>query len=227
MTRRLRLAFAATLLVALLGAVGTARWLEAGVGIAGPDEELGYLPPPRLARSLSFGYENLVADLMWIRTVQYFGKHLETDRRYPRLPSLLDVTVGVDPHFAEAYRYGAEFLWLAGYTRRTVPALEEGYRENPERWELPHDLGRLYFLQLADYAQALRWWVIAERLPGSPSYLPRFIARLQAKAGNIETALELWEAIENDPNTHEHFRAIARQEIERLRAQLAQEGRPR
>jgi len=227
MTRRLRLAFVATLLVALLGAVGTVRWLEAGVGIVGPDEELGYLPPPRLARSLSFGYENLVADLMWIRTVQYFGKHLESDRRYPRLPALLDVTVGVDPHFVEAYRYGAEFLWLAGYTRRTVSALEEGYRENPERWELPHDLGRLYFLQLADYAQALRWWSITERLPNAPFYLPRFIARLQAKAGNIETALELWEAIENDPNTHEHFRAIARQEIERLRAQLAQEGRPR
>jgi hypothetical protein len=227
MTRGLRLASVATLLVALLGAVGTVRWLEAAVGMSGPDEEPGYLPPPRLARSLSFGYENLVADLMWIRTVQYFGKHLESDRRYPQLPALLDVTLGVDPHFVEAYRYGAEFLWLAGHTGRTVSVLEEGYRENPERWELPHDLGRLYFLQLTDYAQALRWWVITERLPGSPPYLPRFIARLQAKVGNIETALELWEAIENDPNTHEHFRAIARQEIERLRAQLAGEGRPR
>jgi hypothetical protein len=227
MTRRLRLAFVATLLFALAGAVGTVRWLEAGAGPAGPDEELRYLPPPRLARYLSFGYEHLAADLMWIRTVQYFGKHLESDKRYPRLPALLEVTVGLDPHFIEAYRYGAEFLWLAGHTKTTVAFLEEGCRDNPQRWELPHDLGRLYFLQLVDYPQALRWWSITERLPGAPTYLPRFIARLQGKVGNVETALELWEAIEEDPNTHEHFRTIARQEIERLRAQLPQERRPR
>jgi len=39
--------------------------------------------------------------------------------------------------------------------------------------------------------------------------------------GNLETALELWEAMEQDPNTNEFWRTRAREEIERLRAELA------
>ena len=216
-------AFVAAILAGLGGAVFVSRWLDRLPAPSVADEEPEYLPAPAAARLLAFGYEHLAADLIWIRTVQYFGKHLETDRRYPGLPALLAVTVELDPHFVEAYRYGADFLWLGRHTASTATFLEEGYRRNPSRWELPHDLGRLYFLQFGDYAKALRWWLITERLPDAPTYLPRFIARLQGKVGNLETALELWEAIESDPNTHEHFRAIAQQEIERIRARLAQE----
>lgn len=219
--------FIAAMLFGLAGAVGTIRWLEAGSGPTGPEEEVSYLPSPALARRLAFGYDHLAADLMWLRTVQYFGKHLETDGKFPRLRALLEVTVGIDPHFIEAYRYGALFLWIAGDIPGTPAFLEEGYFHNPQRWELPHDLGRFYFLQFGDHAQALRWWTITQGLPDAPTYLPRFIARLHAKVGDVETALELWEAIASDPNTDEYFRTIARDEIERLRAQRAQGGPPR
>ncbi len=212
----------AALLSGLGGAMGTIRWLEAGAGPPAPEEEVAYLPSPGVARRLAFGYEPLAADLLWIRTVQYFGKHLDTDERYTRLRPLLEVTVGIDPHFIEAYRYGALFLWIAGDVQASLALLEEGSRNNPERWELPHDLARIYFLQVRDDAQALRWWTIAERLPGAPTYLPRFITRLRGKVGNVETALELWEPIANDPNTPEHFRAIAKEEIQKLKAQRAQ-----
>lgn len=217
----------AAMIVGLGGAAGASRWLGGAAGPGTQPEEVRYLPPPAVARRLAFGYEQLAADLMWIRTVQYFGEHLETDGKFPRLRPLLEVTVGIDPHFIEAYRYGALFLWIAGDTDATLAFLEEGYRQNPERWEMPHDLGRISFLQLHDYARALRWWTITERLPGAPAYLPRFLARLQGKAGNVETAIELWEAIAADPNTGDHFRAIAEDEIKRLRAQLAQERQTR
>jgi hypothetical protein len=219
------LSVAAAMAIGLGGAVGIVRGLEGATGPSPAQEEVRFLPSPAVARRLAFGYEPLAADLMWIRTVQYFGKHLGGDDRFPRLRPLLEVAVGLDPHFIEAYRDGAVFLWIAGDIPGTVSLLEEGYRQNPGRWEMPHDLGRLYFLQLGDSAQALRWWSITERLPDAPMYLPRFIARLQGKVGNVETAIELWEAIENDPDTHEHFRTIAQQEVKRLRAQLARERR--
>ncbi len=221
MKARFILAIALAMIVGLGGAVGTARWLEGGAGPA-LQEDARYLPSPRVARLLSFGYEQMAADLMWIRTVQYFGKHLGADDQFPRMRPLLEVTVGLDPHFVEAYRYGGLFLWIAGDIPATLAFLEEGYRNNPSRWELPHDLGRLYFLQLGDNAKALRWWTITQALPDAPTYLPRFIARLHAKTGDAETAMELWQAVEQDPNTHEHWRAIAREEIKRLQAQRGQ-----
>lgn len=219
---------AAAMVLALAGAVGTMRWLEAGVRPGELPEDLEYLPSPGVARRLAFGYEHLAADLMWIRTVQYFGKQIESEhRKLPRLRPLLEVTVGLDPHFIEAYRYGALFLWIAGDIPGTVAFLEEGYYRNLDRWELPHDLGRLYFLQLGDNANALRWWTITQSYPDAPTYIPRMVARLQAKVGNLETALELWEAMEQDPNTSEYWRATAREEVERLRAELAKGQRPR
>ena len=215
----------AAALLCLGGAVATTRWFERHTPPGAPAADLGYLPPPPVARLLTFGYQHLGADLMWIRTVQYFGKHLETDRRFPRLSELLQVTVGIDPHFIEAYRYGGLFLWIADGREAPVALLEDGFRHNPDRWEMPHDLGRLYFLS-GDSAQTLRWWTIAQRFPDAPTYLPRFIARLHEKVGDVETALELWRAIESDPNTHEHFRRIAQQEIERLAAQLRRGQQP-
>ena len=207
------------MLCGLGGAVGVLHWLERYPERARAEVEVGYLPPPAVARRLVFGYHRLAADFMWMRTIQYFGKHVGGDNRFPALRPLLDLTVALDPHFVEAYQYGGLFLLLARDYRGTITFLEGGHRRNPDRWELPHDLGRLYFLQLGNYAEALRWWKITERLPDAPTYLPRFIARLYAKAGNVQTALELWTAILNDPNTHEHFRGMARQEIARLRAQ--------
>src|SRR5574341_157614 len=112
--------FVVAMLFGLGGAIGSARWLEELPALAMPDDEARYLPSPAVARLLAFGYEHLAADLMWIRTVQYFGKHLETDGRYPRLLALLEVTVGLDPHFVEAYRYGADILWLGGHTAKSV-----------------------------------------------------------------------------------------------------------
>jgi tetratricopeptide (TPR) repeat protein len=214
--------FLALGVVSLGATVGTQRWLERRPGSAGAEEEVRYLPPPAVARRLAFGYDRLAADLAWISTVQYFGRHLERDQEYPHLRDLVEFTVGIDPHFVEAYQYGALFLWVAGNTGATIALLEEGYRQNPGRWELPHDLGRVFFLQFSDPAQALRWWMIARDIPGAPAYLPRFIARLEAKVGNLETALELWQEIERDPNMTEHFRAVARREITSIRPRMRQ-----
>ena len=89
----------------------------------------------------------------------------------------------------------------------------------PAAWELPHDLGRLYFLELHDYSAALHWWEIADRLPGRPHYLPRFIARLQAKTGHLDTALELWRGM-LETARDEATREFVRQEIAKLHRQM-------
>jgi hypothetical protein len=170
-----------------------------------------------VARYLALGYDRLAADLVWVQTVQYFGEHVSAiPARLPRLRPLLELTVALDPHFVEAYQYGALFLWIAGDRQGALDFLQEGYLRNPAHWALPHDIGRFYFLILEDYPKALRWWTITQKLPGAPTYIPRFIARLEGRVGHRETALELWAAILNDPTTDEHFRKIARQEIERL-----------
>jgi tetratricopeptide (TPR) repeat protein len=164
------------------------------------------------------GYQAVAADLLWIQIVQYVGSHWETDKKFPQLSKALDLATALDPHFLEPYRLGALYLqFFSGEPAAAVALLKRGAAANPDRWEIPHDLGRYYYLESRDYAQALQWWERAATLPGRPDYLPRFVARLHARTGHAETALELWMELYRTAQS-DYMRALALREIERLKS---------
>jgi len=187
---------------------------------SGVEDRILLLPPPPALRAASLGYRGMMADLVWLLTIQYLGGHITTDRRVPELRRLVNTVVELDPHFVEAYTLGALFL---GYTAGDLPGaialLERGIQYNPTRWELPHDLARTYYLDLRDYAKALHWFQVTDRLPGRPNYVPRFIARLYTATGHVETALELWESM-RESATSDWVREIADREIAKLKRQI-------
>lgn len=190
----------------------------AGLSVA---ERATFLPPPEALRVASLGFTNVAADAIWLLTIQYIGGHIFTERNLPELFRLVDTVVTLDPHFVEAYTLGALFMnYRGGNIHGAIGLLERGVHANPTRWELPHDLARTYFLDLRDYPKALRWFEITNRLPGRPGYVPRFIARLYAKTGERETALEWWQSI-RDSATSEWVRDIAEQEIAKLKRQAS------
>lgn len=87
-------------------------------------EDTLYIRSGETVRRLSFGFEGVVSDLYWIRTVQYFGRKLGggltgegvidfsklSRDDMPLLEPLLNITTTVDPNFVAAYRTGAIFL---------------------------------------------------------------------------------------------------------------------
>ena len=77
----------------------------------------------------------------------------------------------------------------------------------------------MYFLDLGDIPLALEWFERANALPGHGHYVPRLVARLRARAGLIEAALEMWERM-LETTDNEWVRETARKEIEKLRKQL-------
>ena len=83
--------------------------------------------PQPLAGTRAFGYalgapyhvahglvvDAIVADIYWIRAVQYFGRtrlDARPGKSYDLLYPLLDITTTLDPQFNLAYRFGAVFL---------------------------------------------------------------------------------------------------------------------
>jgi len=178
-----------------------------------------FFPRAEILRPALIGFAGLAADVTWIRTVQYFGGRIERKERFPQLYQLVDMATSLDPQFLDAYQYGGLFLSIARQYPNAIAIYEKGIAANPNAWQLPHDLGRLYFLELRDYPQALHWWTIADRLPGRPHYIPRFLIRLQAKVGHVETALELWQQMYKQ-SENEAIREIARREILQLQEEL-------
>ncbi len=206
------------LVASLLGAVLVATRLDGRGPLATAGEESLYLPDARYLKPILLGFDGVAADLLWIRTVQYFGTHLETDRRFPQLAKALDLTTSLDPHFLEPYRLGGLYLlYFARQPEAAVSLLEKGAAANPDRWELPHDLGRYYYLEARDYPRALRWWERAAKLPTRPEFLPRFVARLYAQTGHAEMAIELWSELYRTAQ-NDFVRSLALQEMNRLKA---------
>jgi len=216
--KRRHLATPFLLVVCLFGSILSAGLLDRRKAGATVGEEWLFLPNAAQFKPMLLGFHGVAADLLWIQIVQYVGTHWQTDKKFPQLSQALELATSLDPHFLEPYRLGGVYLlYLSRQPEAAVSLLEKGAAANPGRWELPHDLGRYYYLEARDHAQALRWWEHAATLPDSPDYLPRFVARLYAKTGHEETALELWLNVYRTAQS-DHVRSLALEAMERLQA---------
>jgi hypothetical protein len=153
-------------------------------------------------RRLTPGFENLMADIYWLRTVQYFGgqRAFSTDKRFDLLGPLVNITTALDPRLEIAYRYGATFLaepWPMGAAKpqEAIALLRRGVAHNPGDWRLRQDLGLFYFFFLNDGAQASEVLLAGGQLPGAPPFLKTLAAQVLVKGGERQSAKMLWQQI--------------------------------
>jgi tetratricopeptide (TPR) repeat protein len=81
----------------------------------------------------------------------------------------------------------------AGTPAGAVGLLRKGLRSNPGSWEIPFDLGFIYFITLDDYAKAAHYFRFAARQEDSPEIAKRFMAFAYRRAGRDDVARALWE----------------------------------
>jgi hypothetical protein len=170
--------------------------------LSGPyraQEEVLYLWSGEHVKRLVPGFENLAADLYWLRTVQYFGgqRLFARGKRFELLRPLVDITTTLDPRLEIAYRYGAVFLSEpkplgAGRPQEGIELLEKGVAALPAAWRLRQDLGFFHFLFLGDAKAAARILDEAAQVPGAPFWLASMGADLAARGGEREQSRAMW-----------------------------------
>jgi tetratricopeptide (TPR) repeat protein len=177
----------------------------------------------RLAR-MAPGFRDVLADLYWIRTVQYFGneKLFRQGSRFELLRPLADVTTTLDPRLEIAYRYGATFLAEghgrgAGRPQEAVALLEKGVQANPASWRLRQDLGFFHFFFRKDAHRASEVLLEAARLPGAPDWLEAAAALFLVKGGERAASRAIWTRLLEQAED-EHMRANAHTHLARLDA---------
>lgn len=165
------------------------------------DPDLLYFATPGAVRKIALGYEGLLADIYWMRTIQYYGQRDKAERRkvrYKNLAALLDITVALDPRMLDVYRYGSLFLSEAdpvgaGRPEAALKLLDKGIALHPEGWQLRYDKGLIYFWFLKDYQAAGQVWLEASRLASAPFWMESLAASALSTGGAIETARSLWQ----------------------------------
>ena len=170
------------LLVALLaGAIGIAGRARRAARTERRRATVTWVRSPEVMRRLALGFDAVLADVYWIRAVQYYGDtKLSTAEKkdYDLLYPLLDITTTLDPRFNIAYRFGASCCRRAIPTEPATPTrrsrcFEKGIRATPERWQYHHDAGFVEYWWRRDNRPRRSGCSKASKLPGAPSWLPR------------------------------------------------------
>ena len=189
-------------------------------------EETLYFPSSTL-RKISLGYNELLADVYWLRALQYFGgtKFQDIDSR--ELYKYFDILTDLDPKFVNAYRYGGTFLaepppFGLGDIENGMKLFDKGRMSNPDNFRIPLEQGFVYYLNLKDYKKASALFKEASNKPGL-SNLRRasfqgMAASAEAKGGNRTLSRQIWEYIyENAPNEgRKNFAALNIKELDTM-----------
>jgi hypothetical protein len=161
------------------------------------------LPPASLVRALSFGFNELGADLIWVRTIGYYADHLLSDRDVRHLERYLDTILALDDRFAAIYRYGPTMLLTGTGTRdatavwAAIRLLKRAVRTYPDDWRHAFYLGSYYLTELrgtpkerAAYKREGAGWVHRAALLGADSpWLPNLAAKVYNEQGQRDIAI--------------------------------------
>jgi len=169
-----------------------------------PMEDVLFISSPEFLRKASLGYSGLLADIYWMRVVQYFGrKHLRDSMQYRALAPLLDMTTTLDPNLVVAYEWGSTFLQQpppsgAGDDDAAVALIRKGIRNNPDNWRLYFTLGFIQYLGQNDYLGAAKTFEEGSKVPNAHPWMKIMAAKMLTDAGNIDTARYMWQNIYNE-----------------------------
>ncbi len=184
---------------------GLSRFLEQnrpGIPESYIDEDLSL--QGRKLKGYSFGFEGLIADWYWMRSLQYIGekivkrkskgginlenlKPLNPRLLYPLLNSATDL----DPRFFEVYSYGAIVL-PAINPEQAIKIAEKGITNNPEQWRLYQHLGFIYW-KLTNYKKAAEVYEKGSKITGAPEFMRYMAARMETEGGSRQTARQIYQ----------------------------------
>ena len=173
----------------------------------------------------ALGFNSLLADVYWIRTIQHYGEtrlSKSPDKQYRLLYPLLDLTTTLDPRFTVAYRFGAIFLAEPfpdgpGRADLAIALLERGLAADPRKWQYAQDAGFVYYWWVQDYKQAAAWFDRAASMDGAPWWLRSMAATTLAQGGDRASSRQLWRQL-YETSEHEWVKNNAQLKLAQLDA---------
>jgi hypothetical protein len=216
----LRRILAALLVVALAWATRALRLQAFALHRASQRyEDVYYLPPAGWLPVLSLGFQAALADLIWCRSMIYFGEELGQRGKIKYIFEYTDAVLALDPEFRQAYRWAA----VAAVYRPDRTGIADGMRGGAyleralKRWpndgELHWEYGSLMRFELAPLlgpgpqkdrllALAAPHLAAAASLGAGPPWLALNSSSLLDRLGQTEQAIrhleEVYDTIQDE-----------------------------
>jgi tetratricopeptide (TPR) repeat protein len=204
----------------LLLAVLVQGRIEARASGGGGGNPLLYLPSGKYLKAISLGFDELLADLIYLWSIQYYGNYAIEDR-YIYLERIYgQVITELDPRYLDPYLIGALIMTAeARQPEMALRLLDKGMARNPEAWILPFEAGFLCYNDLRDYARAATYFDQALRVPGVHPLVRRLRAGMLNRAGDKRTSLVEWIEI-HATATDDYVRTVAWNHVHDLKVEV-------
>jgi tetratricopeptide (TPR) repeat protein len=205
----------------LVTAAGAAR---AGFAGGGARREaiapLLYLPSGRYLKAASLGFDTILADALYLWSIQYYSNYRIEDRYLYIEHIYRDIITELDPHYLDAYLTGG--LIMVAEARQPETALrllDKGIENNPAEWILSFEAGFVCYNDLHDYARAAAYFEKALKAPDVHPIVRRFYAEMYNRAGDKRASLREWQSIW-DTAKDDYIRTVAWNHIHDLKVDV-------
>jgi hypothetical protein len=170
-------------------------------GLIQEREELTPLPAAMI-KLLALDYRDLIADLIFSRTMSFYGGKVNRGEKidsqtWQLIYQRLDLSSELDPYFVDPYFFSqAQLTWEAGMAKEANALLERGYQYRTEDWVIPFFIGFNHFYFLHNNAQAAVYLMEASKRPGSSPLVGLLAARLGSQSGETEISIAFLRQLE-------------------------------
>jgi hypothetical protein len=157
-----------------------------------PGSSIIYIPSGKYLKMATFGFSSVMADLVYIWAIQYFGNTAIPDK-LDHFVHIFSIISELDPRYVDPYEVGALIaLYDVKDVALSIKLLDMGFAKNPDLWIFPLEAGHYAQLYKKDFPLAREYYKKAMDVPGAPDIAKRLYANAAFKVMDIKTAWETW-----------------------------------
>jgi len=149
---------------------------------------------PSLAKAVSFGSTEFLADYYWLALIQYYGGGTPNGK-YRKLAELFNVVTELSPKFQQAYQTGLIILPGEGFPDQAIELGEKGKRNLPDSWEMPYYTGLVHHIYKKDYVSAAKEFQIAAIKKDAPPITQYFAGIYYKEANQRSLAYQIFKTV--------------------------------
>ena len=157
-----------------------------------PGSSIIYMPSGKYLKFASFGNSAMMADLIYIWAIQYYGNY-NIRNRFEYLEHIFSIISELDPLYLDPYEVGALIaVYEAKDFELAFKFLDLGLKNNPDQWIFPFQAGHYAQMFLKDFKVAKEYYEKTAIIEGAPSQTKRLAANAAFKMMDYETAWQSW-----------------------------------
>ncbi len=209
--------------VLLAGTIVAERGLQKVDRVDPLGRKLLYLPSAEMLELVSLGNEGLVADFLYLWSIQYYSKY-QPHEQFLYLETIYDLITDLDPLYQRRLPCRRADHAVADHRRGNAqegrhPPFRQGAAQLPDNYEIAEAAGWDCISVTATTPKLSASWKSAIDVPGSPHRLKRFLAvwSENEKDWSFEDALSYWMEVRDEAET-DYDLAVCEKQIYRLYA---------